>query len=354
VKFQFYLLFTALGLFHAEVLSWSSPTVLLNPLVFWYVAPVYAVHYIVFGDIILRRGRFDFWILYAFGCLTGLYEFVITKVYWFPPWNMGGQGPFGVAWFELFMIGFVWHAFMSFYFPFRLLQRYFFPGGPQGAQPRDLRILMLLAPINAGAFGLVNLGNGPLMIAIVLASLGMITLVAALFVRAARQANLTRIEDLVLSPRARKRAILWFALVYGFTGIFLRPEYWGTGMGLLVPVLFYWLFAGVLYAMYAMPSPAPPATAPAAATEAPAVPSLQGWLLFVRRYAIHFALAFGGLWVVWLVFAPLIGVMAILSLVVGFLLSVYFVPRLVYEAAKPWRRKRPSAEAPLAAPPPPV
>ena len=347
-RFHFYLLFTALGLFHAEVLSWSSPTVLLNPLVFWYVAPVYAVHYIVFGDIILRRGRFDFWILYAFGCLTGLYEFVITKVYWSPPWNPTGQGPFGVAWFELFMIGFVWHAFMSFYFPFRLLQKFFFPVRPPSGTPRDLRLLLFIAPVNAGAFGLAAVGNGPFMIAVVLASLGVITLVGALYVRSARLANITKTEDLVLSPRARKYAILSFALVYAFTGIFLRPEFWGAGMGLLVPVLFYWLFGGVLIALYsARPTPAALMAAPVAPEPFVSL-TLQPWIQFLRRYSLHYAIAFGGLWLLWLVFAPLVGVIAILFLVGAFGLSVYFVPRLVFEAVKPRRKPR------LTPPPPPI
>ncbi|MEE9173696.1 MAG: hypothetical protein V3U30_01825 [Thermoplasmata archaeon] len=99
LKVVWYSLLTALGLFRAEVLSWSAPDVLYNPLTFALVAPVYAVHYVLFGDLMGRR-QGDLKVLYLFGCLTGMYEFVITKVFWSPPWNPGTVGPLGVAWVE--------------------------------------------------------------------------------------------------------------------------------------------------------------------------------------------------------------------------------------------------------------
>ncbi len=51
IKVVWYALLSALGLFHAEVLSWSAPDVLYNPLTYALVAPVCAVHYVLFGDL---------------------------------------------------------------------------------------------------------------------------------------------------------------------------------------------------------------------------------------------------------------------------------------------------------------
>ncbi len=94
LKVVWYSLLAALGLFHAEVLSWSAPDVLYNPLTFAIVVSACTVHYVLFGDLMGRR-QGDLKVLFLFGCLTGMYEFIITKVFCSPPWNPGAGGPRG-------------------------------------------------------------------------------------------------------------------------------------------------------------------------------------------------------------------------------------------------------------------
>jgi len=165
-KILYYLLLSVVGVFTAEVMSWSSPQVLYNPLVFPVVAPVYAVHYILFGDLMWRFGRRDGLMIYAFGCLTGMYETFITNVYWSPPWNPQGAGFLGMAWLEVFWIGFTWHALMSFLVPIKLVDTFFEPSKRKlplhATLPKNTWATLLLVPFVGGILGLgfeKNLGD---------------------------------------------------------------------------------------------------------------------------------------------------------------------------------------------------
>lgn len=322
---------------HAEVLSWSSPWVLLNPLVFWYVAPVYAVHYIVFGDLVLRYGRSSFWVLYAFGCLTGMYEFAITKVYWSPPWNPQASAVLGVAWIEFLLIGFVWHAFMSFMMPFRLMQDYVFPGRSGARTARDVRWLMVLIPVMQGAMGLLVIGNVLLLLAAVLGSLAVVTAAVWLFVGSAGKAGVTRPEDLALSPKGRRIGIMFLAAVYIGYGAVLRTDMWGTGTALILPIAFYALLIGCAYAL--LTSPAPPAV-PAPEAIPPAAPSFDRWRAFAPRYALTFAVAFGALAVVQALAWPVLLIVGMAFLIGGFIPALYLLPRLTVETRAALRRGR--------------
>lgn len=344
-KFRWYLLLTAVGLMHAEVLSWSSPLVLLNPLVFWYVAPVYAVHYIVFGDMILRSGRSNFWVLYVFGCLTGMYEFAITKVYWATPWSPWAPPVLGVYWVEMFMIGFVWHAFMSFIMPFRLMQDYVLPGRTQPGTARDVKILMVLIPLVQGAFGLLVHGNVLFTLGAVLGSLAIVNGTVWLFTKAAAKAEVTHVEDLVLSPRGRRRAWKFLIAVYVGYGVAVNPQNIGLGVGLIIPLAFYAALIAGAYVLVKLPAPS--LAAPAAQAAPPAVPTMAAWNRFAVRYGAHFTVAFLGMAAIQMVAPWLVMVIALSLVGGGLVVSLYFFPRLFLEVRKAWRASKvPAAPAP--------
>ncbi len=241
IKVVWYALLSALGLFHAEVLSWSAPDVLYNPLTFALVAPVYVVHYVLFGDLMGRR-QADVKVLYLFGCLTGMYEFVITKVFWSPPWNPGGVGPLGVAWVETLWIGFTWHAFMTFLIPFLLMQVLFMPGGRRRPS-RGLVAILVVAPTMSAVFGLGFGQSLAVMVVPLLLSFLVIVALAMLWFRWAPRWGFQGVEQLKFSRIGRRVAIGAFLAVYILYGIFLRPGFFPFDAA-WVPVLL--LYAGLI------------------------------------------------------------------------------------------------------------
>ena len=285
LKVVWYSLLAALGLFHAEVLSWSAPDVLYNPLTFALVAPVYAVHYVLFGDLMGRR-QGDLKVLYLFGCLTGMYEFVITKVFWSPPWNPGAVGPLGVAWVETLWIGFTWHAFMTFLIPFFLMQALFTPGG-RSRPSRGLVAILVVAPTMSAVFGLGFGQSLAAMLAPLLLSFLVIAALALVWLRWAPRWGFQGIEQLRFRRSGRRAAVGAFIAVYAGYGIILRPEFFPLDVA-LVP--FALLYAALLpltahYLRRASPLPRPNE------------PTLQARpaLRFLLLYLLAFLAFFGGL-----------------------------------------------------------
>ncbi len=286
IKVVWYALLSALGLFHAEVLSWSAPDVLYNPLTFALVAPVYAVHYVLFGDLMGRR-QGDLKVLYLFGCLTGMYEFVITKVFWSPPWNAGAVGPLGVAWIETLWIGFMWHAFMTFLIPFFLMQALFTHGG-RSNRSRGLVAIMVAAPTMSAVFGLGFGQSLSAMLIPLLLSFLVIVALAVLWLRWAPRWGFQGIDQLRFSRTGRRAALGAFVAVYVGYGIILRPEFFPLDLA-LVP------FA-LLYAAL-VPLTAPHYLRRASPRPRPAEHSLKARpvLRFLLLYLLAFLAVFGGL-----------------------------------------------------------
>jgi hypothetical protein len=284
LKLVWYLLFSVIGVFHAEVLSWSAPDVLYNPITFAFVTPVYAVHYILFGDIILRSGRRDLPTLYVFGALTGMYETFITKVYWSPPWNPEGAGALGIAWGELLWIGFTWHAFMTFLIPFRLMDGLFSPRGDRRLTTREGKAILLVAPSVAALFGhAFGRSMEEILISLTL-SLAVILLLSLVFSRMSPRLRFTEIEQLVLGKRGRRIAIGSFVAVYGVYGTILRPEAMPNGMPIVVVLLIYAGLILMAHALLRRPSPA-------VTIRAEAAPTVQNPWRFLTVYAGAFLLA---------------------------------------------------------------
>lgn len=337
-KALWYLLFTSLGLFHAEVLSWNEPDVLYNPLRFALVAPVYGVHYLLFGDLLVRARRDDWKTVYVFGCLTGMYETFITKVYWVPPWNPDAAGPLGVAWFELLWIGFTWHAFMAFLVPFRLASRL----GPWADGRRRLPSLYAAPALVGGLFAFAFGRPLPEIVLSLALSLLVILVLAAAFLRQARRHGLRDRAALGLGPRGRRFAWGAFLAVYVVYGALLRPEHLPLGLPLL-PVLL--LYGGLLLLAWRQlrRRPGPDREAPPAGTWTP-----RKYLL---TYASLFPLATGGFGAVHLAAPGLLPLVAIGVMIAGAGLPLLLFPWLLWGLRV---RRREDAAAKEGAPPLPA
>jgi hypothetical protein len=274
LRVTFYLVFTCLGLFHAEVLSRSSPWVLLNPLMFLLVAPVYACHYVVLGDLLLRRRATSFFPVFVAGCILGMYEFVITKVFWTPTWTPFAPRVLETSWAEVIWVGFWWHAFMSFAIPFFLVRKLVLESHPHPFQIREVRWVVLGVPLMAATFGVAFGGNAIELLGTVLLSLVVIFAVARFFMKKAPQWGFKSADDVLLGPTGRKRALAFLVLVYVFYGATMRLGALPSLVGLILPVLLY----AVLFLIFVpliRPRPTAtegPAAAPAAAAVAPSAP----------------------------------------------------------------------------------
>ncbi len=290
LKLLWYLLLSAIGVFHAEVLSWSSPDVLYNPSKFLLVTPVYAVHYILFGDLIIRHRRQSFAVVYLLGCLTGMYETIITKVYFSPPWNPTGVGPLGIAWLELLWIGFTWHAFMSFLIPLRLTFGLIAPGASDSLRSRTLRATLLVAPAISAIIGYGFGMTLEVMLPSVLVSFLVLAVLILAFVRGARRWGFTSLDQVALGRRGRWTALVLFAAVYGGYGLLLRPEAFPVGLA-LVPVIL--LYAGLIYLAFRALSQG--AMEPTVTGEPPYLRRAFGYLTLYLTSFVGFFLALGAL-----------------------------------------------------------
>lgn len=231
-----YLFLAVFGTFHAEVFSASSPWVLVSPPHFALVVPVYAIHYIVLGELLLRFRRNDWRALYAAGLLVGMYETWITKVYWNPPWSSAGPGSLGLAWVEVLWIGFTWHAIVSFLIPMRLAAVWMSP------RPGPTTFASLSVPDRVLLFGTpalfvltVTFGDPATGFGSIAASLVVIAVVGLAFRWSAQRSGMRSLLDLRMSDRGFAAWILVLISLYAAYYVLLRPEaipapdvQWGT------------------------------------------------------------------------------------------------------------------------------
>src|SRR5512138_349608 len=118
VRMLFWLILGALSTFFAEVVCGSAPFALVDGGGLLLVLPLYGLHTLVLGTLVLGRpGRVSFGALFLAGVLFGLYEGYITKVLWNPPWDAEAFRLGGVAVLSTLMLALFWHPFMAFIVP---------------------------------------------------------------------------------------------------------------------------------------------------------------------------------------------------------------------------------------------
>ena len=375
LRAAYYLLFTMVGVFHAEVLSRSQPWALVDPAMVILVWPVYGVHYLVLGDLLLRRRADSLVPLFLAGCLLGMYEFVITKVYWVPPWNPASGAEVGFAWFEVLWVGFAWHAFMSFLIPFVLMQRVFLPGSPDPRRSRQLRWVLVGAPAFAAAFGTAFGAPADELLKSIGVSLAMIAAASFVFSRKALAWGYARPEDLVLGRLGRRAAVAALVAVYVLYGLTLQTDAVPSGLALLAPVPLYAMLIAMLYphlkrggaGVGAAPravlkvafeapggGPATPESAPLPATAgggelqpptpvAAPLPPPSPWAAarsFLTRYGAAFALAIVAAQLIAIVAAPVLYAMVFVMIFGGTLTAVLLLGWSARAGWRVWRAQR--------------
>ena len=115
-KYLFWLNLGLLSTFFAEVISGSDLFPFFHPWGILLVVPLYLLHTLIMITLVYRLGRPTLPALYFAGTLFGLYEAYITKVLWNPDWGEVFKLA-EIAVFEVLVLVFFWHTWMSFIFP---------------------------------------------------------------------------------------------------------------------------------------------------------------------------------------------------------------------------------------------
>ena len=123
IRLFFWVILGAFSVFFAEVTVGSSMFPFFEPFSVLVTCPLYALHILVLGSIVLRHPSPLFASLFFAGAIFGLYEAYITKVLWSPPWNQKPVMVGGMAIIESMMLVLFYHAVMAFIVPLVAAER---------------------------------------------------------------------------------------------------------------------------------------------------------------------------------------------------------------------------------------
>lgn len=243
-KYLFWLNLSLISTFFAEVISGADLFPYFHLWGIVIVVPIYLLHMLVLVTLVYRRGRPTLPALYFAGTLFGLYEAYITKVLWNPDWGEIFKIA-EVAVFEVAVLVFFWHVWMSFIFPLLAAETWLTGSTeilshfPPRLQPLfSARRSWLLLAILGGLFITINAPTpghallSGLGSALVLGSFGW------LWRWLTRGHNYT-LADLL--PNRREGIVLGCLLfgIYLFTGFTLRPEAFPPFLGHFVIWILY-------------------------------------------------------------------------------------------------------------------
>jgi hypothetical protein len=230
-KWLFWLNIGLISTFFAEVISGSDMFPYFHLWGIVMVIPIYMLHCLVLVTLVFRWGRPTILSLYFAGTLFGLYEAYITKVLWNPPWNDVDVFKIAdVAVFEVLVLVFFWHVWMSFILPLIAAETWLTNSSqilgnfPQQFQRffRSLTGWTIIA-ILSGFFVSINAKSVD---SALLSGLGVIIVLGItgwLWRRQTRERSYT-LEQLLPNTQELRLLILVLVGIYGFTGFFLRPE----------------------------------------------------------------------------------------------------------------------------------
>jgi predicted membrane channel-forming protein YqfA (hemolysin III family) len=117
LKILFWILLGCLSVIFAEVSCYSSPFPFTTGWGLGVVLPLYGLHTLVLGAIVLKAKKVTLQALFTAGMLFGLYEAIITKVLWNPTWGPSEPMIAGVAGLQTAVLVLFWHPWFAFILP---------------------------------------------------------------------------------------------------------------------------------------------------------------------------------------------------------------------------------------------
>ena len=121
-KLLFWIILAAFSSFFAEVVSGSEMFPFSKLWGIIAIIPLYGLHILLLAHVVYHYGRPRLYTLSLAGGIFGLYEAYISKVLWDPFWGPSLLKIGGVAVWEIMLLVFFWHAFMSFIIPLVLCE----------------------------------------------------------------------------------------------------------------------------------------------------------------------------------------------------------------------------------------
>jgi len=240
-KWLFWLNIGLISTFFAEVISGSDLFPYFHLWGIVTVVPIYLLHCLALVTLVFRFGRPTLPALYFAGTLFGLYEAYITKVLWNPPWN--GADAFklaDVAVFEVLVLVFFWHVWMSFILPLLAAETWLTNSNQiRGCFPPRLQRFFnstagwLSIAVFSGFFVSINAKSMSEAVLSGLGVLGVLGIAGWLWRRLTRGETYT-LEDLLPNRSEFGFLVLLLAGLYLLTGFFLRPEAYPSIVGHLI------------------------------------------------------------------------------------------------------------------------
>lgn len=287
IRLLFWVILGAFSVFFAEVTVGSSMFPFFDPFSVLVTCPLYALHILVLGSIVLRQPRPLFPSLFFAGAILGLYEAYITKVLWSPPWNDHPVMLGGVAIIESMMLVLFYHALMAFIVPLVVAERLLTSSGqvtgtltPRLARWVDKR---WFAVVLAATCGIIQTANSPSLLHTIgstVSTSGFVLVLVLLWVWATRGRIYLLAE---LLPRGWELGSLTFLLAtqYIGLGILLRPEKL-PGIG---PQAAIWVCYAVFFALLLLSLRRPMAPSDVMAPERRTPLPWQRWLVYSFVFA---------------------------------------------------------------------
>ena len=262
-KYLFWLNLGLISTFFAEVISGADLFPYFHLWGILIVVPIYLLHTLVLITLVYRQGRPTLPALYFAGTLFGLYEAYVTKMLWNPDWGEIFKIA-ELAVFEVFVLVFFWHVWMSFIFPLLAAETWLtgsseilphFP--PRWQRLFGARKGWLWLAILGGLFVTINTSTPGHAL---LSGLGS-ALVLGCFGWLWRRLTRGRSYKLVdLLPNRREWIVLGCLLlgIYLLTGLTLRPEAFPPFLGhfmiwLVYGFCIFWLILALRFSRQSQP-----------------------------------------------------------------------------------------------------
>jgi len=256
------MLIGSLSIFFTEVFAGLSVIWYIDLWALYFLFLLYLGHLLFFLFLAIKTKRTSVPQLYLWGVLFSLYEAWITKVYWagYPGSEGPGLGTFlGIAFYEFFMMVFIWHPIFAFVLPILVFEslalsknsgddlvQIIFPSHLPSLMKnrKNLSILLLIMLIGAG-FSTAN--NGYKIIFAIFSILGSIGVIFLLyFIIGKKNPSNFSIHSIQLGKIEFCLVAIYVVSLNAILFVFLFPEKIPVSIWPIVIIIFFYVFIGLM------------------------------------------------------------------------------------------------------------
>ncbi|MFC1802764.1 hypothetical protein ACFL0D_02230 [Thermoproteota archaeon] len=252
IRYLFWLVLGALSTVIPEVIAGSDLYPFFKITDYLIVIPLYTLHSLVLWYIIWNWGKPRLYNLFPAGAIFGLYEAYMTKVIWDPTWSALPLKVFGIALVETLILVLFWHSFLAFIVPLFVAEsltssREIIQGLPVWFSDWLVKLKVgrkyLLLPFIAGFFQSIN--TPTLQDSIMSGLTSTVITITLVSVWKKTSGSEFTLRSLLPNQREFKFLLSLLLIMYGFMGVFWRPEAL-PGIVQQVTVWVLYLFFGTL------------------------------------------------------------------------------------------------------------